>query len=119
VDALELASARLPDLQTFEVRAEEASVATQENISLDPSMSADQEICDNAGPRSLLRRMMSPPECASQPGGLARERRKRESEVPNGILKFRFIMKVSTDLCPDDVAGNQCSTVKSCAKRFT
>jgi hypothetical protein len=118
VAALTLASARLPDLQSFEIGAEEPSVATQENISLDLSVSTDQEICDNAEPGSLPRRVMPTPQRASQPGGLARERRKREAEVPHGILKFRFILKVSTDLCPDDVTGNQCSTVKRCAQRF-
>jgi hypothetical protein len=61
VDALVLASAGLPELQAFEVRAEEASVAGQKNVSLDLSVSADQEICDNAEPGSLPRRMMPPP----------------------------------------------------------
>ena len=111
--------AGLSDLQVLEVPAEEASVAGQESISLDLRMSADQEIRDNAKPRSLLVRMMPAPRCARQPGGLARERRKREAEIAHGVLKLRLILEVSTDLCPDDIARDQCSAVKGSAKRFT
>jgi hypothetical protein len=109
----------LQELHALEVPAEETSVAGQKGIGLDLRVSADQEICDNARPRSLTVGMMPAPQCAGQPGSLARERGKREAEVPPGILKFRFILEMSTDLCPDDIARNQCSAIKSCAKGFT
>jgi hypothetical protein len=108
----------LPELEVLEVLTEEASIAGQEDIGFSLCVSTNEEIRDNAKPRPLAGRVMSAPQCSSQPSGLARERRKRKAEVSHSFFKFIFILKVSPHLRPDDITRYQRSAVESCAKRL-
>jgi len=113
-----LAGGGLQELEVLEVLAEEASVAGQQNICFGLRVSANEEVRDDSKPRPLAGRVVSAPESSSQPRSFTGERREREAEVPHRIVELRVVLEVSADFGPDDITGNQCSPVKSCAKRF-